>query len=117
MSNEYNERILALAANLEADPSEITESSHDEKTLEHGGAEYLVLTDDEADELWEESLESYIDECVLSEIPERYRLYFDGERWMSDAKTDGRGHALATYDGGEDYENINGTEYYIYRTS
>jgi len=79
--------------------------------------EYQVLTDDEADTVWEEELQNYLDECVLPELPEQARMYFDEERWKRDAKMDGRGHSLNRYDGSELYQDDpeTGETYYIYR--
>ncbi len=69
--------------------------------------EYLVVTDEEADELWDQSLESYLEDCVEgADSP-----YFDRDRWKKDARSDGRGHSLAGYDGSEQEEG----DYYIYR--
>lgn len=79
--------------------------------------EYLVLTDEEADEYWDDSLENYIDEVIMPEIPECYQSYFDRDSWKRDAEYDGRGHSLSTYDGCENEEEVNGTTYYIYRQS
>ena len=83
--------------------------------------DYLVLTDEEADEKWEESLDSYIEECITPEIDKldvgnlSYYIKFDEELWKRDAKMDGRGHSLATYDGNEYEETIQGETFYIYR--
>jgi len=77
--------------------------------------QYLVVTDEEADERWEEALENYIDECM--EIPESMERYFDREAWKSDAKMDGRAHSLASYDGDESHVEIDGVLFYIYRTN
>jgi len=81
--------------------------------------EYLVVTDDEADDLWDESLNNYIDECL--EIPEAMANYFDRDAWKSDAKMDGRRHFLSGYDGNENEETVDCTDgsvtFYIYRTS
>lgn len=82
---------------------------------DENNSRYLVLTDDEANDKLEESLDSYIEDCILPELPEAYRNYFDENSWKSDAKMDGRGHSLATYDGHECEEHVNGTYYYIYR--
>ncbi len=81
--------------------------------------EYLVLTDEEADEMWDEQLDSYLDECVLPELPETARRYFDRDAWKRDARHDGRGHSLSSYDGNEDevYDEEDDTTYYIYRTN
>ena len=89
----------------------------DEIRVEYYGCEYLVCTDAEADDLQDKQFDWYIDECIINELPKAYRNYFDSEAWKSDAKYDGRGHCLATYDGNEHEENINGTYYYIYRTN
>lgn len=109
-------KILALAQHLSIDPSDINYYvfNHHE-TYDADGGEYLVLTNEEADELWNEYLENYIDECILPEIPETYRNYFDSPAWKRDAQYDGRGHSLATYDGEENEIKIDGTWYYIYR--
>ena len=88
---------------------------HGEYTYEYCGDEYIVATDEDADDLWEQALDDYIDECILPEIPETYQNYFDEEKWKNDARYDGRGCVLATYDGDENEEDVNGTTYYIYR--
>lgn len=110
--NEYSEQVLALAQFLGIEPEDVTENSYD---YEADGAEYLVLTDSEADEKWDEYMDSYIDECVLDELPENYRQYFDSEKFKKDCSYDGRGHSLASYDGCEEVETYEGTNYYIYR--
>lgn len=63
-------------------------------------SEWLVLTDLEADEAWDRELDNYIDDCL--EIPDNIRMYFDVCKWKNDARMDGRGHALSTYNGCED---------------
>lgn len=82
--------------------------------------EYLVLTDEEADQAWDDELERYIDDCL--DIPDNVKPYFDREKWKSDARGDGRGHALSGYDGCENrvvfgYGLDGKTEFYIYRTN
>lgn len=64
--------------------------------------EYLVVTDGEADTLWDEDLENYLDECILPEVPELSQRYFDREAWKKDARSDGRAHSLDRYDGDEE---------------
>lgn len=76
-------------------------------------SEYLVLTDDEADyqareyleegELWKMAVESGGTTSGLDD-------WVDGVLNM-----DGRASVLNHYDGCEDYETIEGTDYYIYR--
>jgi len=81
---------------------EITDNTYYGLTiLEVGNKEYAIGTDDEADEAWEQALESYWDECVLPEVPDWLENYIDYEKWERDAIVDGRGHALSSYDGCE----------------
>lgn len=102
---EYEEHIIALAEELGEDPADITEESYDcygLTVLSCGRAEYAVGTDEEADEAWDQSLDSYLDDCgVLDSMPENLRPYFDRDAWKRDARFDGRGHSLASYDGSE----------------
>lgn len=95
------DKIKALSKYLECNKKEIKASSYDGNIFEHFGAEYLVVTDDEADNLWEESLDSYLEDCVYPELTGNLCKYFDEEAWKSDARYDGRGHSLSPYDGEE----------------
>lgn len=113
---EIEKRIEALVAHLELtgeEWEEITEG-YDETHLEYGNQGYLVVTDNEADEIWEEYLESYFDDCILPELPEFAAKYFNLEAWKRDARFDGRGICLAPYDHNE-IQAINGL--FIYRTN
>lgn len=109
------QRIEALAQHLELtgdEWEEVTVSNYDETLLEYGQQEYMVLTDGEANERWEESLDSYIDDCIIPELPEFAAQYFDEEKWKRDARFDGRGHCLSGYDG-QEHEAAHGL--FIYR--
>lgn len=108
-------RIFALANFLKVDVSELEATSYDDKSIEYGSEQYLVVTDDEADELWDEDLENYIEECILHELPEQYQGYFDNEKFKRDARIDGRAHSLNRYDGGEEFITVDNQEFYIYR--
>lgn len=77
--------------------------------------DYLFGTDNEMDNEWDEALESYIDDCILPELNENYRQYFDNEGWKSDARMDGRWHTLNRYDWGEDDITYNWVVYYCYQ--
>lgn len=132
-------RILALAKHLDCDPDEITEGYGDNR-FEHGRAEYLVLTDDEADEaarerieesLWAfntsflrahaPSLSSASAEKAIAKVQEELceganeliaALIPNMAAFVRDAiAADGRGHFLAGYDGEENEEG----SFYIYR--
>ena len=70
--------------------------------FETSEGEYAIGTDEEADQSWNQSLDSYIDDCIMPMITaESLKQYFDVEKWKSDARYDGRGHSLSSYDGDE----------------
>lgn len=79
------------------------------------GMEFLVVDDYDAELKWEDALDNYLEECVLSELPDVAQHYFDREGWINDAKMDGRALYLNTYDGTEYEEEVDGVYYYIYR--
>ena len=67
------------------------------------------------DDEWDQDLDSYLDECVLSDLHETVRRYFDEDAWKSDARIDGRGHSLNRYNGGELEQKWNDEWYYAYQ--
>jgi len=83
---------------------------------EENDGEYIVLTNSEADteagdyliddpEMWKMAVESGRTEQSLND-------------WAKGVlNIDGRGSILNGYDGCEEYEKVNGTEYFIYRTN
>ena len=105
------------------------------------GEDYLVLTDEEADEkayeyiadnVWAfkpSFLSSYtgIDEEVFKVLQENRNedanapitsMIEDFDEFVGDAvRTDGRGHFLASYDFNEYEVTVNDTTYYIYRVN
>ena len=124
------EKIEALAKHLDCSIDEAVVSMDD----------YLVYTDDEADE----AVYNYIDESVcffrsdfiaahaevdeevikkLQELHENSNnaiksLIKDFDHFVDDAIcADGRGHFLSSYDGEENEQTINGNDYYIYRSN
>ena len=105
------EKTQALANYLDISTEEITASNNLYETPE---GDYMVLTDLEADEAWEESIDSYIDECILPELPSRYQGYFNRTQFHFDAQADGRGHSISMYDGIE--HELEG-DYYAYRVN
>ncbi len=135
--NDYDEKVIALAQYLDIDLEINEEDFEDEEekeeaiqdivdeldsitndydnTYSYGNGEYLVLTDRESDEEEDRRLDNYLEECIYPELPENLRCYFDDEAWKRDAKMDGRGQIISTYDGYENEEVVNGTTYYIYR--
>lgn len=104
LSDDEDEAAAILALRLELD------DFRSYMTIDHGivslgrDTQYLALTDDEADDAVDERLEEYIDDCL--EIPDHLASYFDRDAWKRDARMDGRGHTLATYDGHELYQDV-----------
>lgn len=100
-----DEQALWLCSDLDADPSDCTKEKWDNYGMDVyavNGGEYAVGTESEADCAWNQSLESYLDECIYPELKGTLaENYFDDEKWKRDAKFDGRGHSLASYDGEE----------------
>lgn len=115
----WDEKQWAVFAHYNFDTSlieDINELDIDTNTVHINGEDIYVLTDREADDLADEMLDSYIDECILDQIPEQYRYYFDSEKFKSDViRFDGRAQQLSGYDGNEYEYTVNGTDYYIYR--
>ena len=141
VKNLDNPRIKALAKHLELTKEEEKEIYYESYDIYcYGNQEYLVLTDDEADEKVAENIKdsvwafnpsflsshSGIDEGVFKLLQEKcesaneavLKLIKDFDKFVEDAVgTDGRGHFLSSYDGEEnDHEHDNET-YYIYRTN
>ena len=119
-------RIAALAAHLGYDAEAYEATAYGENMFTDGGAECLVLTDEEADEAMAEDVRQSLWAFTPSylagwlEIPEeaviaiQQQMYEDAspvfEKMLGDefetfaseaAGTDGRGHFLAGYDGDE----------------
>lgn len=124
----------AINAYNEAEGKELTEFENDDQSIFYdwcvqnleqveeidsncydADMNYMVCTDSEADYKWEESLDSYLEECVYPELSGNLAQYFDDEKWKRDARFDGRGHSLSSYDGNENEQVVNGETYYIYR--
>ena len=119
-----NPAILALAQFLKCNPDDVSEERYDSygmPVFSAEGGEYAVATDEEADAAWDQSLDSYIEEmgfdAAIEKIDPSLRPYikFDEDMWKRDARMDGRGHSLSSYDGEENEETVNGTTFYIFR--
>lgn len=135
-------KIEALAEFLDVEVKDLEVSSWDENTFVLGDQEYLVLTDEEADDAATERIKesawafnknfiiansSVLDydkgsEDILDAIQEKcedgndaiLRLIDDFDIFVEDAiSSDGRGHFLSPYDGNENEVD----EYFIYRTN
>lgn len=119
---ETDERIAALAKHLECSIDDVSEERGDlygeGECFSAEGGEYVVCTDEEADRAWDASLDSYIDDCIMPELSGTLSQYFDTEKWKRDARFDGRGHSLSSYDSNENEIRLSDGSYlYIYRTN
>lgn len=76
--------------------------------------EYMVLTDSEADALCDE----YLDEDQWRMAVEGKNTWQGYREWCEEViSNDGRGSILNHYDGSEDYQEVDGDTYYIYRVN
>jgi len=107
-------KYLALVAEFGTDALDACECNYDDCLLESGCGDFLVLTEDERESRWDDCLESYLDDGCVEGADS---FYFDREKWKSDARMDGAGHALSGYDGNEYEVNGCGEWFYIYRTN
>lgn len=81
---------------------------------EENDGEYKVMTDSEADQ----EADEYLDEEQWKMAVEGNNTTSSFEDWKEMViNTDGRGQILNYYDGCEEYEEVDGTDYYIYRTN
>lgn len=134
----FDEQIQALAKHLNLDNEDLRMITENGDYYSFGNQEYLVLTDDEADQRAEEYIKdsawafnpsflashSKVDEDVFKILSEKCESSNDAvlslidnfDDFVSDAiSSDGRGHFISSYDGDENIEEIKGTEYFIYR--
>ena len=136
------QRIQALAKHLGCDISEVSESRFGDNCFDAEGGEFLVLTDDEADEkakqeikesLWafnasfiafhtknglddaaEKALAEMQGRLCESANPIVEALIEDMDHFISDAiMSDGRGHFISRYDGEESVQD----QFFIFRTN
>lgn len=138
-NDQEDPRVMALSKYLDlALEPNITYESND--IYSFGNEEYMILTDDEADEKVAEyikdsvwafnpsflSSHSGIDEDVFKLLQDKcesaneavLKLIKDFDEFVEDAvATDGRGHFLSSYDGYENEQEHDNETYYIYRTN
>lgn len=115
------EKFVALAQHLDLTLRELLidnelEVDADDITFTYGRNEYKVMTDDEAEDAFDEYLEQFLAEIVYPEIPECYHIYFDEKSWKEDEKVNQSRGRLAWSDDNEHEKYVNKSWYYIYRT-
>jgi len=135
LTNDYELQAIVLAHYLaEGD----NRPDYDEAQSDFDSEDYLVLTDEEADEAVREDIEEMVwaftpsflsahtgvDEEVFEALADRCegnnesfkRMIKDFDAFVEQAvSADGRGHFLAQYDHEENEITFNGITYYIYR--
>ena len=100
IDDEELDRRTALARLLNINILETERASEDGRTFEAVGRDWMVLTDDEADDAFNKAVENYVDDCM--DIPSNIAPYFNMEAYREDVKmSEGRGPLLASYDGEE----------------
>lgn len=114
-SGRNAELAAALVRMLGISSNDIDYITINDTSVDIAGIKYIAGDEEEMNQAHEEEIQQYIDDCVLHELPEQYRKYFDNEAFIEDCKADGRGHSLARYDGEELSWIINDTEYFAYR--
>ncbi len=135
LMKEYDERAIAFA---HYDAGSIGFADYDEAQNNIDSEDYLVLTDEEADEVVRKEIEEMVwafnasflqahtgvDADAIEKIQEMCEdanepltdMIKDFDHFVEDAvKCDGRGHFLASYDHEENEITFNGITYYIYR--
>lgn len=106
---DLDERIIALMQHT-GDMFYDCESAIDKR-------EWLVLTDEEADEQVANYAEDSLDD-VLYGVNEVIKQYFNTEEYLEDyIYNSDRGSVIASRDGEEHTETVNGTTYYLYNCS
>lgn len=84
-------------------PEEIEEldfSFEYDGTIRYNGNLYCIMDENDYNEYIDEMIDNYIDDCILPDIPEDYRCYFDTEKFMNDVSCGGERDSFAnSYDG------------------
>lgn len=99
------------------DADDVSASTHNSKIIEIGPKrQWLVLTENEAEDLFREHMEEWADER-LKECPEDLQPYIDREAFIDDLMDrESREMTLCAHDGFEyESEDFDGEIYFIYR--
>ena len=112
-----DDRQFAIWLAADEDPEDWDESKYSKHVYEHGERRFLVVTEEEADQIWKEQIESSLEGIVLCQIPEPYRDYFDVKGWIEDVMEQGdRDQDLSR---GEWWDEVRvwstGEYYYVYK--
>lgn len=115
---QFDVKVLALAAHFGVEPTEIAELSTNTFEVASKPGEYVVYTSDERDAAVSEAVDNYIDEVILPELPEAYRGYFNAEAFKRDVGFGGdEDGMISPYDGSVNEQQVDGAWYFIIRSN
>lgn len=77
--------------------------------------QYAVIESDDIEGVFAKHIEAFVDDCVLPDIPEAYRNYFDTEKYTRDVEANDGYGGMATYDGNDNEVVVDGKYYHIFR--
>ena len=110
------DKIQALANHLALDDEDINDIIHIQDNLfKCYQEEYLILTDDEADDALKDYIDSLYQEDVIPRIPDDLQPYFKYKTWFFDKESQLERGVLSSYNDIEENEVVDGVTYYIYR--
>lgn len=105
------QQAVAAWHDSDTDPTNYNESGYNSCVYECGrNRSFLVMTEEDKDERVRESAESYVQEFVLSQIPEHLHFYFDEDKFIEDSLSDFE-DSLASYDGNLAEIDIDSSEF------
>lgn len=112
--NNFSDEIIALAIHLELATNELEEIEEDgANRYIYGGINYYVGTEDE---LWDIAIEYLENSELWKGAVEADQTTESEEEWIERVlNMDGIGHTLNGWDGGEETQEYNGTDYTICR--
>lgn len=67
--------------------------------------EYRVIKEVSIERIFEEYIRDLADDCLIPDLPDNMKQYFDYDKFTSDCEMDWYGHHLNGYDWGEIYGN------------
>lgn len=113
-NTELEDKAIALALSLELDPAEAEKDINeiDNETYDYCGITYFVGTEEET----RERARDYLDDELWKMAVAGDRTTSSLEEWQEEVlNSDGYGSVLNSWNGSEDTQTVNGTEYYIIR--
>jgi hypothetical protein len=76
--------------------------------------QWAVIPESDIDDVFKEYTDNYVNDCILPEVPENIRSYFDYDKFNEDAQSDGYG-IMSSYDGQDNEQDFDDNLYHILR--